>query len=273
MPKDSACLWNTGLFYQMTCWGCHMACAWHSVQDNRAWVHAWFCPRGWDDRIRACLFWGHWLVWSCHCGALSLDSLRGAFFKFSTNTEQDPGKERLRRAAATIPGREEADKLRDLGFKSGEASAEPRSPQSPVHHHWQQQEQLFNVKDWGLNVLCSANRLTRDVQAMLWLKMVSEGLEKGWILTTQRKRSVFFYILKAKKISGSSPMIFSCQKHGLWICLPSLKAVIVACPWCMWWMITKSRRTQSITIIHTPSANSVLLVWKNAFPGWRVHGL
>lgn len=26
MPKESACLWNTALLYQMTCWGCHMAC-------------------------------------------------------------------------------------------------------------------------------------------------------------------------------------------------------------------------------------------------------
>lgn len=41
MPKDSACLWNIGLFYQKTCWGCHMACTRHSVQDNRTWVHAW----------------------------------------------------------------------------------------------------------------------------------------------------------------------------------------------------------------------------------------
>lgn len=32
---------------------------------------------------------------------------------------------------------------------------------------------------------------------------------------------VFFYILKAKKIPGSSPMIFSCQKHGL-LNLPSV---------------------------------------------------
>lgn len=62
MPKDSACLWNIGLFYQMTCWGCHMACAWHSVQDNRAWVHAGLCPRGRDDRSRACLVWFYWLM-------------------------------------------------------------------------------------------------------------------------------------------------------------------------------------------------------------------
>lgn len=51
MPKDSACLWNTGLFNQMTCWGCHMACVCHSAQDNRAWVHAWFCPLGRRDRV------------------------------------------------------------------------------------------------------------------------------------------------------------------------------------------------------------------------------
>lgn len=85
MPKDSACLWNTGLFYQMTRWGCHMVCAWHSVQDNRAWVHAWLCPLGWANRSGACLSRFHWLVWSCHYGVSAFDNLGGAFLRFSKN--------------------------------------------------------------------------------------------------------------------------------------------------------------------------------------------
>lgn len=110
MPKDSACLWNIGLFYQKTCWGCHMAGTWHSVQDNRTWVHAWVCPLGWADRGRAYLFSFYLLVWCCHYGAWALSVLHAAFFRFSKNMNNTQARRDWGWAAATIPGREQVDK-------------------------------------------------------------------------------------------------------------------------------------------------------------------
>lgn len=131
MPEDSACLWNTGLFYQMTCWGCHMACTWHSVQDNRTWVHAWLCPRGRDDRSRACLFWFYWLVWCHHYGATAFgsslhDAFSGRFSKNMTNTQAEDGLLRLR-----IPE-----------WVSQHRIQCHESPVICIYHHCQQQQEF-----------------------------------------------------------------------------------------------------------------------------------
>lgn len=153
MPKDSAYLWNISFFYQMTCWGCHMACMWHSVQDNRAWVYAWFCPLGWDDRSRACLFWFHWLVWCNHSVALAFNILHNAFFRFPKNMNHTEA----RRAEGVLlllflsdKGKEEADELSNVWSKDGDASAEPGCQWSPgicVCHHCQQQPDSLCFKE------------------------------------------------------------------------------------------------------------------------------
>ena len=183
MPKDPSCLWNVGLFYQMTCWGCHMACAWHSVQDNRAWVHAWLCSLGWDDRSRACLFWFCWLVWYHHYGVLAFNILHGTFFRFSK--------------IWTLPrqGKTTKDELLLLFLEEkkqiNEGICDPRVVK-PVQNldvtrvQWSMSTITANnnsnrsmLRGSHLHVLYAVNRLTRDLQAMSWLKMVPKGLQEG----------------------------------------------------------------------------------------------
>lgn len=117
MPKDSACLWNIGLFYQMTCWGCHMACAWHSVQDNRAWVHACSALGAGMTEVEP--------VWSDSTDFSSLHcAFSGRFSKNMTNTEAEGGLLRL-----MIP-----EWLSQHRIRCHE------SPVNYVYHHCQQQQ-------------------------------------------------------------------------------------------------------------------------------------
>ena len=79
MPRDSACLWNTGFSSSWPAEAAVWPAPWHSVQYNRAWVRACSFPPGWDDRSRACLLWCYWHVWCRLCGDIAFSILHGAF--------------------------------------------------------------------------------------------------------------------------------------------------------------------------------------------------
>lgn len=112
----------------MTWESCHMACLWHSVQDNGAWVYAWFCPLGRDDRNRACLFWFCGLIWSNCSVAIAFIVDHGALSglqRIRTIPRQGRTEEGLLLLLLSDKGRGKVNKLRDLGSKDGEASVQP----------------------------------------------------------------------------------------------------------------------------------------------------